>query len=285
MSEVTPTTYGPRPQTQPSRGRRLAGLLIPPFILGGVLTGVWYYASYVWLQGRRRVLLAPPHKVLTKGFGDWEHLREILAAAGRSGDVALRGLVIAVVIGLTLATLMSQARSVERAVWPFMISLQAIPILAMVPVIGLLFDTGKTSRVIVCVIFSLFPMVVNALFGLKSADQGHHDLFTLNNASRWTRLTRLMIPGAMPAVFAGLRISASLALIGGIVSDFFFGRGQVGLGQMIVRFKNDTNSPLVLTSIAVACIFGVIVFLVFSWIERKVVGKWYEGSGRSGPRP
>ena len=89
-----------------------------------------------------------------------------------------------------------------------------------------------------------------------------------------------------PLVLWSLRLaSASLALIGGIVSDFFFGRGQVGLGQMIVRFKNDTNSPLVLTSIAVACIFGVIVFLVFSWIERKVVGKWYEGSGRSGPRP
>ena len=93
MSEVTPTTYGPRPQTQPSRGRRLAGLLIPPFILGGILTGVWYYASYVWLQGRRRVLLAPPHKVLTKGFGDWEHLREILAGLRKpqQGRVLLGG--------------------------------------------------------------------------------------------------------------------------------------------------------------------------------------------------
>ncbi len=283
MSELRPRRYGPRPQTLPGRSRRLAAVVVPPLILGAILTGVWYYASYVWLRGRRRVLLAPPHKVITDGFGDSTHLGEILAAAGRSGDVALRGLIIAILIGLTLATLMSQWRSVERAVWPYMISLQAIPILAMVPVIALLFDTGKTSRIIVCVIFSLFPMVVNALFGLKSADQGHHDLFTLNNASRWTRLTKLLIPGAMPAVFAGLRISASLALIGGIVADFFFGRGQVGLGQMIVRFKSETNSPLTLTAIAVACIFGVIVFLVFSWIERRVVGRWYVSAGRNGP--
>lgn len=282
---MTERTYQPRPQVPPSRGRRFAAMLVPPLLLGALLTGVWYYASYIWLQGRRRVLLAPPHKVITDGFGDWEHLKDILRAAGRSGDVALRGLVIAIILGLALAVAMSQARSVERAVWPYMISLQAIPILAMVPVIGLLFDTGKTSRVIVCVIFALFPMVVNTLFGLKSADQGHHDLFTLNRASRWTRLTRLMIPGAMPAVFAGLRISASLSLIGGIVSDFFFGRGSVGLGQMIVRFKNDSNSPLVLTSIAVACVFGVIVFLVFSWIERRVVGRWYEGAGASQRRP
>ena len=79
-----------------------------------------------------------------------------------------------------------------------------------------------------CVIISLFPIIVNTLFGLQSADRGMHDLFTLHHASRWTRLRKLMFPAALPAMFAGLRISAGLSVIGAIVGDFFFGRGQAG---------------------------------------------------------
>lgn len=283
MSEVTPTTYGPRPQTQPSRGRRLAGLLIPPFILGGILTGVWYYASYVWLRGSRRVLLAPPHKVISRGFLEWKTLSKALEAMAESGTIAVRGLLIAILLGLGLAVAMSQARSIERAVFPYMVMLQAVPILAMTPLIGLLFGTGRTSRVIVCVIFALFPIVVNVLFGLSSAEQGHHDLFTLNRASRWTRLRMLMIPAALPAAFAGLRIAASLAVIGGIVCDFFFGRGKRGLGMLINEYKGDTDSARMIAAILVAAMFGVCVFLVFGWIQRRSVGRWYEGSSQRSP--
>ena len=81
---------------------------------------------------------------------------------------------------------------------------------------------------IVCVIISLFPIIVNTLFGLQSADRAMHDLFTLQHASRSTRLRKLMFPAALPAIFAGLRISAGLSVIGAIVGDFFFGRGDTG---------------------------------------------------------
>ena len=86
---------------------------------------------------------------------------------------------------------------------------------------------------IVCVIISLFPIIVNTLFGLQSADPAMHDLFTLQHASRSTRLRKLMFPAALPAIFAGLRISAGLSVIGAIVGDFFFGRGNAGLGQLL----------------------------------------------------
>ena len=74
---------------------------------------------------------------------------------------------------------MSQTKLFERAVFPYMVMLQAIPILAIVPLISFWFGTAQTSRVMVCVLISLFPIIVNTLFGLQSADRGMHDLFTL----------------------------------------------------------------------------------------------------------
>lgn len=277
---LIPQTYGPRPPARSQPTRRLAAIVIPPILLGAALIGVWYWASYVWLQGRRRILLAPPHRVVSEGFLDGKNFAEIMDGMWVSAKVAAIGLAIGVVVGLILAVIMSQAKAAERAVYPFMIMFQAIPILAMTPLISQLFGSGQGARVIVCVIFSFFPIAVNTLFGLQSAERGHHDLFTLNGAGRWTRLRLLMIPGALPAVFAGLRISASLAVIGGIVADFFFGRGEAGLGQLIAKYKNELDSPLQITAILVSCAFGVAVFLFFGWIQKKMVGKWYEGSSQ-----
>ena len=119
-----------------------------------------------------------------------------------------------------------------------MVTLQAIPILAIVPLISFWFGTGQTSRVVVCVIIALFPIIVNTLFGLQSADRGAHDLFTLHQANRVVRLRKLMFPAALPAIFAGLRISAGLSVIGAVVGDFFFGRGDVGIGNLLRRYAS-----------------------------------------------
>ena len=127
---------------------------------------------------------------------------------------------------MTFAILMSQAKWVERSFYPYAVALQTVPILALTPLIGQFFDYNFRSRVIVCVIISLFPIIANTLFGLLSADQGHHDLFRLHGAGRWTRLWKLQFPGALPAIFTGLRISAGLSVIGAIVGDFFFRRGD-----------------------------------------------------------
>jgi NitT/TauT family transport system permease protein len=98
--------------------------------------------------------------------------------------------------------------------------LQTIPILALVPLIGFWFSFGVSSRILVCVLISIFPIVSTTLFGLRGVDRGDHDLFTLYGATRGARLRKLQWPAALPAIFAGLRISAGLSVIGAIVGDF-----------------------------------------------------------------
>jgi NitT/TauT family transport system permease protein len=184
------------------------------------------------------------------------------------------------VLGIAVAVLMSQTKLVERAVFPYMVMLQAIPILAIVPLIGFWFGYGINARVIVCVIISIFPIIANTLFGLQSADSTMHDLFTLHRASRATRLRKLMFPAALPAIFTGLRISAGLSVIGAIVGDFFFGQGDAGIGQDLRKYANNLDGEELFTAVIMASLLGVVIFLAVNFLERRVTGKWRD-TGRA----
>lgn len=256
-----------------SPANRLAPLL-PPVVFGGVVVAFWYFITYGILREDRRFLLRPPHQVVNEAFLDGENLQELLLALWSSTKVAFVGLFLAILIGMALAVLMSQTKIIERAIFPYAVTLQAIPILAIVPLIGFWFGFGFLSRVMVCVIIALFPILVNTLFGLQSAEKGMHDLFTLHHASRLTRLRKLTFPNALPAIFAGLRISAGLSVIGAIVGDFFFGQGEVGIGQRIQKYAGRLEGEMLLAAIILSSALGVAVFLFFGWVQQRVIGKW-----------
>ena len=261
---------------KPGAVRSLTERTLPPIVLGSGFVGIWYLLSYGLLEPRRRFLLRPPHEVVQVGFLDWDNFSDILESLWSSTKVAMIGLAIAICIGLILAIMMSQAKIVERAIFPFMVTLQSIPILAIVPLIAFWFGTGQRSRVVVCVIISLFPIIVNTLFGLQSADRGLHDLLTLHHADRVTRMRKLMFPAALPAVFAGLRISAGLSVIGAIVGDFFFGKGDAGIGQLLRRYANQLAGEELLAAVIMSSALGVTVFLSFGWLQQRAIGRWHE---------
>jgi NitT/TauT family transport system permease protein len=252
----------------------IAAVALPPFVLGAIFIGVWYLASMVLLDKGKRFLLKPPHKVVQIGFLNGANFSEMMQGLFRSARVALIGLAIATALGLFLATLMSQSKFVERAIFPYAVMLQSVPILAITPLIGVVLGYGTNSRIFVCVLIAIFPIIVNTLFGLVSAEQGMHDLFTLHNAGRSVRLRKLMFPAALPAIFTGLRISAGLSVIGSIVGDFIFGQGPVGIGQLIKRYANKLLGEQLLAGVIVSCLFGVIVFSTFGWIGNRIIGKW-----------
>ena len=291
MTLDDPTTFDPveailadasaQPESRRSRSAALMSVVLPPVVVGVAIIGIWYFISYALLDPKRRFLLRPPHEVWQVGFADWDNFSTMLDGMWSSSKVAFWGLLIAILLGFLLAIVMSQAKVVERAIFPYAVVLQAIPILAIVPLIGFWFGYGFSSRVLVCVIIALFPIVVNTLFGLLSAEQGMHDLFTLHKASRFTRLRRLMFPAALPAVFAGLRISAGLSVIGAIVGDFFFGQGEVGIGQLLKRYANRLEGEQLFAAVILSSALGVTVFLFFGWLSGRIIGKWAgESRGR-----
>ena len=259
--------------------RRWLAVWGPPAAVLVASIAIWYGVSYLLLDPQRRFLVPPPHDVVQVSFLDPLNLRELLDALWLSTRVAFTGLAIAIVIGLVLAVAMSRAKWVERSLYPYAVLTQTIPILAMVPLFGFWFGFGDFSRVLVVVLFCIFPIVANTLFGLQSVDREHHDLFTLHGASRRTRLWKLQLPTALPSIFTGLRISAGLAVIGAIVGDTFFKQGEPGVGILIDRYQSRLQSEQMVGAIILSSLLGIIVFWFFGFLARRAVGNWHESAG------
>ncbi|TXN30029.1 ABC transporter permease [Lacisediminihabitans profunda] len=249
----------------------------PPIAVLALLVGFWYLVAAYYDRVQGLAFLVPyPHLVLKAAFADPLFSPQLVQDLGNSTQVALTGLVVAIIIGVAWAILMSQAKWIERSLYPYAVILQCIPILALVPLIGALFGYEFLSRVIVTVMISIFPMVSNTLFGLQSVDRAQRELFTLQGAGRWTTLTKLQFPAALPSIFVGLRTAAGLSVIGAIVGDQFFQRGTPGLGVLIQVSTSRLNGAGTYAAILTASALGVVVFLVFGLLGRLVVGKWYD---------
>ena len=245
----------------------------PPLALLAVIIGLVYAINAA--LGTRSFLMPRPEQVLAVYF-DPKSGPDIFAALWITAQVALVGLLLAIILGVIWAIAMNTAKWVERTTFPYAVILQSIPVLAVVPLIGFWFGYDFMARVIVCVLIALFPMVSNTLFGLQGVDRGMRELFALQKANRWTVLTKLELPAALPAIFAGMRISAGLSIVGAIVGDFFFQRGSRGIGGLIATYQARLQSPELFASILIASLFGVLIFLFFGWLARRAVGKWYD---------
>jgi NitT/TauT family transport system permease protein len=268
----------PAPLLPSPAGRRasgLAGRVGLPVLVAGAIVGLWYLVSEVALNQYQRFMLPPPHRVIEVGFLTWSNFTALMGALRWTAEVTFIGLAVSIVLGVGAATLMSQAKWVENALYPWAVVLQTVPILALTPMLSFFFGFALTPRIIVTVIIAFFPIVSNTLFGLQSAERSMHDLFTLHKAGRWTRLWKLQFPAALPNMFAGFRVSAGLAVIGAIVGEFFFKQGQAGLGTNMSVYTSLTEGEQLWANVLTASLLGIVVFVVFGWLARRVVGKWY----------
>lgn len=254
-------------------------------ILGPLAVFIVFVALWHWMHtdGMRKIfdkpgfLVPAPETVLHDSFVDSIARTALLNGIKWTAFVALIGLAITIVTGIVLATFMSQTKVIENSAYPYLVAIQAIPILAIVPVIYSMFGGGMYPRVIVVIMISIFPIVTNTLFGLQSVDQGQHDLFTLRGANRWTRLWKLQFPAALPNIFTGFRISAGLAVIGAVVGEQFFRAGsKPGIGIVLESYRQKGIYPQLWGGLILAATLGIIVFLFFGWLSNAVVGHWYD---------
>lgn len=244
--------------------------VIAPVLVFVLVMAAWTLASHVLIPAESRFLLPPPESVVSKGLLNTATRTEILSALGSTVQIALVGLVIAIVAGVGFAVIMSQAKWAEYSLYPYAVILQTIPVLAVVPLFGFWFGYEFSSRVIVCVMVSLFPVITNTLFGLKSVQPAEHDLFTLHGATRWQRLLKLQLPAALPAMISGFKISAGMAVIGSIVADFFFRQGDPGIGRMIDVYRQRLATEELLTALLLSSLVGLILFWIFDFLAGRV---------------
>ena len=271
------------PVKQPGDG--VVGRFLPPLIMFAIFIGIWYlYSTLAFEQAfQRRNALPYPHEVIQDGFLPlWDEnqgTREILGYMWPTVKVTLLGLGISIVVGVFIAVVMNMSKYFERAIFPYAVIAQTIPILAITPLLSQVFGDRLGVRLAVVFLIAVFPIITNTLFGLQSTDRLHHDLFTLNKTSRWTRLWKLELPTSIPALMTGIRIASGLAGIGAIVADFFFNQGDKGIGYFIrVRQQAAADRPDMLAGTITASLFGVVMFLIVGAITTRAIRDWHDSA-------
>ena len=208
----------------------------------------------------------------------WRELPSLLPSLWFTLKITAGALALAVVGGVALAALFALSRPIETALFPLAIVLQVTPIVAIAPLILIYIESTTVALLICAFIVAFFPILANTVVGLRSADIGLRDLFTLYGASRLQRLRLLLVPSALPYFLAGLRIAGGLALIGAVVAEFAAGAAgrETGLGSRIREASFRTEIPKMFAALVLVSFAGIAIFVVFDTLARRLLGRWHD---------
>jgi ABC-type nitrate/sulfonate/bicarbonate transport system permease component len=192
---------------------------------------------------------------------------------------ALIGLSIAFALGVLLAALLDFSAPLKRAVYPLLVISQTIPIVAIAPVLILLFGFGAEPKVAVVVLFCFFPVTVAMIDGLMATDPDLVALLRAMAASRWQIWRKVRLPSSLPSMFSGLRIAAAYSIGGAVIGEFI--TAQYGLGQYLRSAYNTGQVDQGFAAIVITAALSVGLVVVIGLIERLSL-PWYFSLSRQG---
>lgn len=244
-------------------GSRIGNFLVP-VLFGATLLGIWE-ASVIGFHVPQIILPAPStilHKLVTS-----------LPTLGADFVQTMKGLLAGYIIGCSagflVALLIDHSPFLQRGLLPLGNFVSALPIVGVAPIMVMWFGFDWQSKAAVVVIMTFFPMLVNANAGLAASGLMERDLMKTYGASPAQTLLKLRLPAALPFLFNGLKINATLALIGAIVAEFF-GTPIVGMGFRINTEVGRMNIDMVWATIVVAALTGSAFYGIIALIERRV---------------
>jgi NitT/TauT family transport system permease protein len=186
-----------------------------------------------------------------------------------TGVGAVGGLIIGSLSGLMLAIFMVHSRLLAKILMPLLVIDQSIPKLALAPIFVIWFGTGTMTRIVIAMVISFFPMVVNSIRGMTAVDRRVNDLMTTISASRWHLLTKVQLPNAVPYVFSGLKVAVPLSIIGAVVAEFM--QSDSGLGYVVLVAVGNVNTPMVFVAVMLMALLSLSLFAVITLIEWLVM--------------
>lgn len=178
----------------------------------------------------------------------------------------LGGLLLGLSTATVLGYLLAKSPLVERLVGPYIIASQAIPAVALAPLLIIWFGSGLWSKILVCALVVFFPVLINTVVGLRSVQQGLRDVMLSLQASRWQTFTLLEIPAALPVLFGGLKVGVTLSVIGAVVGEF--AGADRGLGFLINLSRGLFDTPLMFVAFATLVIIAVSLYLIVVSLEK-----------------
>lgn len=245
---------------------------LPPVVALLAILALW--EGFVRALGIQAFLLPPPSAVLTSAVHNG---RELASSAWNTAEAALLGFGLSALIGILVAVVLASSRVLERALYPYTLFLQTVPIVAIAPLLVLWFGPGQRAVAASAFIVSVFPVIANTLSGLRSVEPALRDMFRLYGARRLATLLKLELPGALPNIFTGLRIASGLAVIGAIVGEFVagFSEGGAGLGILVLAAYRQLRTDLLFAAVLCAAGLGIVLFGTVSLAGTRLLRRWH----------
>jgi NitT/TauT family transport system permease protein len=191
-------------------------------------------------------------------LNSWVTLRETIV-----------GFLLAIVLSLPLAILISLNPLARRLLYPILLGLQSVPKVAVAPLVILWFGLSDWPKIIVVVLVCFFPILVNIIAGLEAVPKTMLDLMRSLGASPHMVFRRLRVPVALPHFFTGCKVAVTFAVIGAVISEFV--AAQDGLGYLILISTAQSQTPLAFAAIALLTVLSIALFYCIELIERRVV--------------
>ena len=259
-----------------ARRERILSWLMP-IVTICLAIAAWEWA--VWHYQIPHYLIPAPSLIAETLVKDGPSL---MVSAWFTVKLTFMSLALAIIGGVLLGALFALSRPVEMSLFPFAVILQVTPVVAIAPLILIYVDSTFAALLICAWIVAFFPILSGTVMGLRSADHNLRDLFTLYRATPWQRLRYLLAPSALPYFMSALKVAGGLSLIGAVVAEFVAGAaGQnTGLASRIIESSFRSEIPRMFAALVLVSALGIVIFLMTTWLSRRVLGHWHESEIR-----
>lgn len=238
-------------------------IVAPTIALGLAIAGWW---AVVAALGIDPFLLPGPEDVAAAFVDQWPYLMEqTMVTLGQT----MAGFALATIGAMALAGVLASSSILRDALLPLLVAIQAVPKVAVLPLLIMWFGFGASSKITLVWLLSFFPILIATLAGLTSTPAELVEYSDSLSASRWSTFTRIRMRWALPQVFTGLKVAISLALIGAVVAQLYLPNS--GLGMVIVRSNQATNTALALAAVALCAVIGIALFYLVVAAERLLL--------------
>lgn len=256
------------------RDERIQRLLLP-FLTGCLLLAAWYGIKAYW--NIHDFILPAPHDVIL-AFG--REAGPLARATGVTLAGSAVGFAAAVSLGFAISLAMATLPWLRRGLYPFVVFMQMIPIIATAAIVVILFDVGLQSVALIAFLIGFFPVVASTLQGLLSAPEGQREMFRLYKASPLQELFLLRVPNSLPYFFTGAKIAATLAVIGAVTGEIFAGSSSRagGLGFMIMIYKSELKIAALFAATLICCLLGFLFVAIVLYFRHLLLHRWHESA-------
>ncbi|MBN2538504.1 MAG: ABC transporter permease [Deltaproteobacteria bacterium] len=193
----------------------------------------------------------------------------LLPHAGVTALEIIMGIVLSLLVAVPIATVMFAFPSMERALSPFLVASQAVPVFALAPLLVIWLGYGLASKVLMAAIIIFFPITVSLLEGYKNCDREYAVFFGLMGAGFWKKLRLLYWPWALPYFFSGLKVGVTVATIGAVIGEWV--GAQRGLGYLMIQANARLQVSLVFAAILWLSVMGLAMWVFVGFLEKKVI--------------